>query len=238
MPPAKPALAPNLSADALAGNLRTLMLQIIPTPLYEDDKHWGKQKEVTETKWKGKGAQVHPEKVKELKNDGHWWKVLVVAPGLSDTFILNIRDLRQPEPGRLTFTAFLSLNTNVDYEKQNWHSGLRTWSGSGRARMRINLTLNCEVQSRLETTGGIIPDMVFRLRVLQSDLKYDNLVITHVAGLGGNMAQLVGDALHDSLKLWRPSLERKLLAKANAAIIKAADTKEVRLSLLKVMGSK
>lgn len=237
IPPA-PAPAANSSTDALAGTLRTLMLQFIPSPLYEDHKHWGRQKEVTEIKWKGKGVGGHPEKVKVLKNDGHWWKVLVVTPALSNTLILNIRDQQQPEPGRMTFTAFLSFDTAVEYEKQNWHSGLRTWSGSVRARMRINLTLNCEVQSRLEISGGLLPEMVFRLRVLHSDLKYDNLVITHVPGLGGDMAQLVGDALHDSLKHWRPGLERNLLAKANAAITKAADTKEVRLSVLKVMGSK
>ncbi len=33
------------------------------------------------------------------------------------------------------------------------------------------------------------------------------------------------------MKKFKPDLERDLLAKANAAIVKAADTKEVRVSL-------
>jgi hypothetical protein len=33
---------------------------------------------------------------------------------------------------------------------------------------------------------------------------------------------------------WRPSLERDLLEKANAAIVKAGENKEVRLSLAKL----
>ncbi len=102
--------------------------------------------------------------------------------------------------------------------------------------MRILLTLDCEVQSRMEKTNQLLPDMVFRFRVLGSDLKYDNLTVTHVPGIGGELAQALGEAIRASVKQLRPNLEKKLLAKANAAIIKAADTKEVRISLAKLFG--
>jgi hypothetical protein len=232
-----PVPAANPSTEALAASLRNLVLEFMPSPLYEDHKHWGTQKEVKEVEWKDKGLRVHPEKVKVMKNDGHWWKVLVQAPGLPDKLSLDVRNLQQPAPGQMTFTALIAFDATVDYEKQHWHAGLRTWSGSVRARTRLKLTLDCEVQSRLEV-NGLLPDVVFRLRVLRSDLKYDKLVITHIPGAGGDVAQVLGDALHASLKLWRPSLEHKLLDRANAAILKAADTKEVRVSLIKLAGSK
>ena len=85
--------------------------------------------------------------------------------------------------------------------------------------------------TKLEPTGGLIPDLVFRLRVLKSDVRYDRFVTEHVAGVGGDMAEWLGDKGHRLLKKIKPSLEKNLLEKANASIVRAADTKEVRLSL-------
>jgi hypothetical protein len=223
-------------ADALATSLRNLILQFIPMPLHEDDKHWGKQIEVDRIEWKGKGLKVHPVSVKVKKNHGTWWKVVIMTPMIKEGLICEVHDLAQPEPGRMTFALYLAFDTLVDYERQKWERGIRLWGGSTRARMRIKLNLNCEVLTRFEKSKHVLPNVVFRLRVLSSDLKYDKLVVTHIPGIGGDMAQILGDAVHACIKQLKPSLERKLLDKANAAIVKAADTKEVHLSLSKYVG--
>jgi hypothetical protein len=49
--------------------------------------------------------------------------------------------------------------------------------------------------------------------------------------VGGETAKLLGDAAVDALRTFKPSLERNLVARANAAIVRAADTKEVRVNL-------
>src|SRR5262249_52741564 len=103
------------------------------------------------------------------------------------------------------------------------------------ARVRVHLTLYCEVSSRIEKSATFVPDVVFRGRVLRADLRYDHFVVEHVAGVGGDLAKLIGSAAQDGLHRWRPSLERRLLEKANAAIVKAGDTKEVRISLAKLL---
>ena len=222
------------SIDALAGSLRGFLIKTLPTPLYEDLRHWGLQTEVREVKWRGKGIHVHAEKVVVPKNDGRWWKAIVVAERLPDTLVFDLRDARQSEPGHMTFTAFLSFDTHIEYDKQVWHRGHRTYAGSIRARLRVKLTLHCEATARLDGNGGLLPDAVFRLRVLQAESGYDNLVVEHLPGLGGEAAKLLGDAAHGSFKQWRPSMERDLLAKIDAAILKAGDTKEVRVSLSKL----
>jgi hypothetical protein len=227
---------PGVSSQALAASLRGLMLQFLPTPLYEDHSHWDQKKAVEETKFRGKGLKIRAEKVTVQKNHGVWYKVLVTTPMLNETLVFDVRDLHQVDAEHLRFNLFLAFNANVDYDRQRWEKGLRLWSGSVRARMRVMLTLNCEVQTRVEKTDKLLPDMVFRLRVLTSDLKYDNLTVTHVPGIGGDLAQALGDGVHSSVKQLRPSLERKLLDKANAAIVKAADSKEVRVSLAKFFG--
>src|SRR5262249_53444348 len=99
------------------------------------------------------------------------------------------------------------------------------------ARCRAALVLKCEVANRLESKpGSLLPDVVFRLRATEAQLFYDNLVVEHTAGVGGDAARLLGDAVIDTVKRVKPDLERDLLAKANAAIVKGADTKDVRVS--------
>src|SRR5207302_8177276 len=110
------------------------------------------------------------------------------------------------------------------------------YSGEVRARLRLRLRLRCEAVSRVETGGKLLPEAVFRLRVLQSDLRYDRFRVEHAAGVGGDAAKVLGEGAHAAVHLVRPSLERKLLERANAAVVKAGDTREVRVSLMKLAG--
>jgi hypothetical protein len=207
--------------DTLASNLRNFILAGLPEPLLEDASKWGLQK---------KGPRG------KMKNNGRWWKVRVTGRDLPHTLVVNLRDMQKPAPGKTTFTVFLMFDANVELERQTWKLGVRLYSGSTRARVRLHLTLNCETETRLVKNGGWIPDAVFRLRVLRADFGYDNLVVEHTAGVGGEAAKLLGDAMIQVVREVRPSLERKLIEKANASIVKAGDTKEVHLSLQALMG--
>jgi hypothetical protein len=211
------------SQGALAGKLREALLAALPDPLFEDARKWGLKKA-------GPRGKVY--------NDGRWWKVRVTGRHLSNTLVLDLRDVQQPGGGRTTFTAYLMFDATVVLDRQTWKRGVRLYSGSTRARMRVRLTLDCEATTRLEKGKGLLPDALFRLRVTRSDLKYDNLVVEHTAGIGGDGAKLLGELMLGTLQAVKPSLQRDLLNKANAAILKAGDTKEVRVSLTELLGGK
>jgi hypothetical protein len=211
------------STDTLAGNLRGFLLRSLPDPLFEDHKHWDRRKQGPLGRW---------------QKDGQWYRVRVQAVNLAESLVLDLRDVQTPEPGRKTFTLFISFDTTVEVERQHWAMGLRLYSGSTRARMRMKLTLHCEAVSRTESKGKVLPDLVLRLRVVASDLRFDNLVVEHTAGVGGEAAKILGDFVVGGVRELKPSLERELLKKANAAIVKAGDTKEVRISVLKFLGGK
>jgi hypothetical protein len=236
--PTRPVPVDN-SAQSLAASLRGLLVEAVPSPLFEDESHWGGQKTVTTgVKWRGKGLQVHPEPQYAAKNHGRWWKVRVTADHLADRLTLEVRDLDRSEPGKLSFTACLAFDVRVDYDRQIWDEGMRVYSGSLRARARVKAAIRCEVVTKVESNGGLLPETVFRFRVLKSDAGYENLVVEHVAGLGGEAAKLLGEAVHEGMKQWHPSLERRLLEKANAVIVKAGDTKEVRIGVSSLLGKK
>ena len=135
-----------------------------------------------------------------------------------------------------TFKVFLTFQMGVNYEQQNWESGIRLWSGSVRARAQVKLNMECESLLRVEIDKNFLPDFILRLRVTNAKVSYDNFVVEHLNGVGGSTARVLGDAVHECMKQWKPSIERDLLDKASQAVVKTADTKEIRIgfsSLLK-----
>lgn len=220
------------SIDGLAGSLRGYLAQNLSPVLYEASPGWGHQELVARgIKWEG----LKPEVQYSHKNEGTWRKVKVTADSLPDTLIFDIRHLEQPEPGRLTFEVFAAFDAHAEYEHQVWRNGTRIYAAGTRARLRLKVKLQCEATSRSEKSDQLLPDLIFRLRVVHADARFDNLVVEHMAGIGGEGAKILGDLLKGSLEQWKPSLERDLLARLDAAMIKAGDTKDIRLRLSHIL---
>jgi len=235
-PPA-PAAAP--SADELAEVMRTLLTSALPSPLVAKEFNWGHQVEVMNgITWEGDGIFKKPHKQKKFKNDGVWRKIRVEAFNPDKNLTLAVKNVQQPEKGKLTFDMLITLQTRIAFEQQVWSRGTRLYSGETRARCRPILALKCESTSRVEKSGGLIPDVVFRMRVLDAKLSYDEFRVDHTAGVGGELAKVMGDALHDTIKLWMPSLEKDMKEKAQQAIVKAGDTKEVKFGLGRLLDGK
>jgi hypothetical protein len=238
-PPSPVSLLAPSPLDALSGTLRGILLRSLPDPLFEASPGWGNMKYVARgIEWHGQGLGVHPEVQRSHKNDGPWQKVRFTADKPSDSLILDLRNLQFPEPGRMTFDLFLRFDARVEYTRQEWDRGRKLYDGSVRARLRVRANLYCEVTTRLEPNGSLLPDAVFRLRLTRADVGYDNFVTEHIAGVGGELAKVIGDAFRGGLKQWYPSVERELLQKADAAIVKAGGNREVRVNLASLFTKK
>jgi hypothetical protein len=231
-PPVIPGL-PDSAPDELAGNLRGLLLKNLPQPLYEASHNWGHQSEVRRLHLRGRRRDIDAEITHPLKNDGVWKKVRVEAVNPAETLVFDLRNVNNAEPGKLTFQVFVALDTFVIYHHQRWESGLKLIDAEARAKARVKITLDCEAAARVENVN-FLPELIVQLKVTKADLRYDNLKFEHIAGVGGEAAQMIGELAHAAINQWRPSLERDLLAKANAAVVKAGEQKEVRLSLTKL----
>ena len=89
-----------------------------------------------------------------------------------------------------------------------------------------------EVTSKSEfKPGSLIPTVTVRARVTEAKLSIWDLEAEHALGMDGPAAKAVGKAVYEVVKKLKPNMEKELLDKANAAIVKAADTKEVTLEL-------
>jgi hypothetical protein len=225
--------------DLLAGALRGYLVHNLPVTLYEASPGWGHTAPAPYgLRWTGKAIPLHPHFQYADKNDGDWRKVRVTGDNIADTLVLDIRNFQQPEFGRVTFDVVLATDCQVNYEHQKWEAGIRLYSGSAKAKLRVKAILYCEATTRLDQEKSLLPDAVFRLRVVNAKVNYDNLVVEHIAGVGGEAAKLIGDGLKGGLHQWKPSMEKQLLEKAEAAIVKAADTKDVHVGLTQLFGTK
>jgi hypothetical protein len=212
--------------DQLAKALKPLLIDALPATLYEKTDNWDHQVLVpVGVKWRG----IRPQVTKSPRNHGEWKKLIISTQDLPRTLDLKIYALKSVDAEKQTFKVFLTLQMGVYYDQQNWESGARLWSGSVRARAQIKLDMDCENTLRVEFDKNGLPDFILRMRVTGAKLHYDKLVVEHINGIGGDAAKLIGEAAHRCMNQWRPSIERDLLGKANAAIVKAADTRELRV---------
>jgi hypothetical protein len=225
------------SPQQLAANLRTLLIRYIPSTLYEARPGWGRTTQIPNgLHWHGQGLHVHPDVSHGERNDGKWKHIRITAESLADSLVVDVRNTRPGAADQKLFDLFLSFDVQVSYIEQVWKTGVKLYDGEVRAKLRVKLNLSCEATTRAEYQGGLLPDLVFRLRVTKADFQYDSLVIQHVAGIGGEAAKVIGDTVLATLRQVHPSLERDMIAKADAAIVKAADTKEIRVGLGNLLG--
>jgi hypothetical protein len=137
--------------ESLASNLRELLIQELPDPLFEEQKNWGHTASVANgLKLKGRGLHVQAEVKREEKNQGTWRKIRVSAVDLPKTLTFDIRDVRKLDQGRTQFNVAISLDAHMDGTQQNWINGIKLYDGSLRARFRIKLALQCETTTRIE----------------------------------------------------------------------------------------
>lgn len=234
--PSKPVDPP--PAEELAKVVRTFAITALPSPLAEQLDDWGKQKNVTVgIKWEKNGILLKPKPTQGLRNDGTWRRIRVDAVDPEKNLNVMVRNVQKKGKGVMTFELVVTLPVRIKFEQQVWVAGERLYSGETRARCRPILTLQCESTTKAIKTDSFFPDITMRMRVEKADLNYDQLVVEHTAGVGGDLAKTLGKTTIDLINQWKPSLQKNLLEKANQAIVKVGDTKEIKLGLGNLLGN-
>lgn len=228
--------APAYDGKALAAALRPLLVNALPSPLSSASRGWGEQREVPiGVKWEKQRLLYKPVPMMALRNDGHWQKVTLSAIDPEKSLTLTIRDAR-PAGEKTLFRAAVGLDVRGVYEQQMWTLAKRVYAGETRVRCRATLDLACELTgSTTFEPKAVLPTIHLRVRATEAKVGYADVVCEHTFGLDGKPAELLGKAALEVMKAVVPQVEKDLLAKANAAVLKAADTKDVRVEFGKLL---
>jgi hypothetical protein len=228
-PMQQPAVLPSDKVARLQSALSTVMVTALPKPLCEGNSHWGDTvRAANGLKWLG----LKPEIQYGDKNHGTWrkYKIVIEEPATGHLQIA-LKDVVIPGNNTMTFALQLDTDLHFDVTQQNWKDGIKLFDGSVRGNVHFTLVLQCESKLTIDFGENYFPTVKYRLRVTDAKPSYDHLKVTHIAGVGGELAKKLGDWSHEAIQQWKPSLERRLIDKLTQKIIKAADTKEIQLSL-------
>jgi hypothetical protein len=208
--------------------LESTVFSNLPTPLYEGKSHWGDTAEaVNGIKWKPK-----PELQYTQKNQGTWRKYqITLQQPASDHLKLEINDMKNIGNNTLQFELLIKADLIFDVTQQNWSAGIKLFDGSARGSAKVRLRLTCESKLVIEPSTSYLPTIRYRLRVSEAKASYIDLQFKHVPGFGGSAAKVIGEWTFDAVNQLKPSIERKLIDKLSQKVVKAADTKEIQLSL-------
>lgn len=229
--PQEAASIKSISPERVASFQRALekaVFTALPTPLYEGSDHWGdKKKSVNGMKWTPK-----PELQYADKNHGTWrkYRVTLDQPA-QDHLKLKVNDVKSLGNNSLSFQIKVDTDVQFDVEQQNWQSGIKVFGGSARGSVTVKMAITCKSKLSIEPGANFLPMIKYRLHVIDAKAGYDHLVFSHVPGLGGSAAKIIGNWTVDAVNQLKPSLERKLIEKLTEKLKKAADTKEIQVSL-------
>ncbi|MCI0704456.1 MAG: hypothetical protein L0241_25660, partial [Planctomycetia bacterium] len=220
-------------AAALSKGLRELALKNIPKPLVKANDGWGKQKEfVVGGRMLRNPKRFGPEAPRAMVNDGLWRRFTVTAREPEKTLAIGIEELTRPELNTTLLTVNAVMDVDFRMEQQFWKRGIMLYSGETRGHCSAGLKLKVKVVSNTEQKpGSFLPNIVLTIKVTDAKLFYDKVVIDHTAGLDGEDARAVGELVIDLVKAIKPDLEKQLLEKANAAIMKSVGSKEIKVPL-------
>jgi hypothetical protein len=228
-----------IEAEALTKVLRDLLAKNLPDPVTKSNHNWGQQKAVTTNVRHRDGMKPWTEQVEEMRNDGTWRRSEVRLPD-RDKIALAVTELSHPEEGKMLVTVgVVAERVELMFEQQIWRKGLRLYSGETRGHCKGGLVLKAEITTKAEPKpGSLLPNIVLKVHVISAELYYDKLVVDHTAGLGGEAAKALGEFTIGIIKAVKPHLEKDLLEKAQASIVKAAQKNELTLTLDKLMAAK
>jgi hypothetical protein len=228
-----------VEAEALTKVLQDLLKKNLPDPVTKSNHNWGHQKAVTTNVLHRDGLKFWTEQMQEMKNDGTWRRADVRIPD-QDKIAVAVTELTHPEEGKMLVTvSSLAERVDLHFEQQIWKNGVRLYGGETRGHCRGALVLKAEITTKTEIKKGLFfPSISLNLKVTSAELFYEKLVIDHTAGLNGEAAKAIGDVAIGIVKAIKPNLEKDLLEKADTAIVKAAQKKELTLTLDKLLATK
>src|SRR5262249_54934736 len=160
------------------------------------------------------------------------------ARDAGETVAIGIPELTRPAEDKMLVTVNVAMDINFRVEHQLWVRGRQIYSGETRGHCKGAVQLKATVLHKTEfKPGSLLPEVALKITTTDAKLFYDKLVIDHTPGLDGEDAKKVGDFVIDTIKNVMPDLEKQLLERGNAAIVKAAGTKEIKLQLDKLIGA-
>lgn len=214
-------VAPIATPEMVAWLERLIRNNLPPT--YEDDRKWGKQKEV----WDGitfrrEGLRIETKRKKKTVNSGTWTRYAISIVEPEKHLFIAFHRLEPLPDGSIAFGVTVECALDVFGRLSQWVRDVQVISLSANADAACRLTLEGTVQLQLNPLK-LPPDISIKPHVDQAHVELTYYRVRRISQIGGDFAKHLGNGLRRVVDEKLADMNGKLVDKINRQLDKHQD---------------
>ncbi|MCA9130647.1 MAG: hypothetical protein KDB22_26350 [Planctomycetales bacterium] len=187
---------------------------------YENDKKWGKQKEV----WNGveiwrEAGRIETKRKKKMVNAGTWTKYRIDIVEPENRLHVTFNRLEMLPDGRIAFDVVVDCSLDVYGRLSQWARDVQVISISANADAACRLTLIGTVALQMNMLK-LPPDIAIKPHVDYAHVDLTYYRVRRISQVGGDFAKVLGNGLRGVVDEKLEDMNAKLVEKINAQLDK------------------
>lgn len=199
--------------------VRWLVLKNLP-PSYEDNRKWGKHKEVFDgIQLRREGWKVETKRKKKLVKQGTWSRYYVEFMDPAKTLDIVIERMEYPKNDLIRIQTRIIAPLKLFGRVSQWQRDVQLISISANAMATVEMHVQCDVQVIVNPLK-FPPDVEFRPVVTDASIQLREFDVERISQMHGPMADLLGKGIRETLDNKLEDYRDKLVLKMNQEIKK------------------
>ncbi len=200
-----------------------------PPESVEDNKKWGKQKEVFDgLSIEREGLKIETRRRYKQVNHGTWSRYYVELIDPAKELQIRIVNLVQRDARTYQFDIFVETPLHVFGRMSRYQWDVQLISLSANADARARMFVRCEVQVEVNPLH-VPPSVTFKPKALEAKAELLEFKLRRVSQLHGPMVRVLSSSLREVLEEKLAEYDAKLVEKINRQLEKQKDNLHISL---------
>jgi hypothetical protein len=203
---------------------------------YEDNRKWGKTKEVFDgLHVRREGWRIKTHRRKKEVNHGTWTRYEVRLLNPDKRFKIRLQDLRSLPDGRTSVDIHCDARLRSFGRLSEWQYGVQLISLSAEADADVRLVMQCTFRVNVDLSH-LPPEVVMDVNVDEADVTIHRFRMRRISQLSGPLVKQLSHEVREVLEDALAKQQDKMVEKINKQIEK--NEEKLRLSLTSVLNTK
>ncbi len=203
---------------------------------YEDNRKWGKTKEVVDgLHVRRDGWQIKTHRTKKAVNHGTWTRYEVRLLDPENRFKITLQNVRRLPDGRVAVDVHCDARLRTFGRLSEWQYGVQLFSLSAEAHADVRLTMACAFRVNVDLSR-IPPDVIVDVHVDDAEILIRRFRMRRISQISGPLVKQLSHGVREVLEDAIDQRRDKMAEKINKQIEKNQD--KLRLSLSTLLKTK
>ncbi len=207
---------------------RWLILNNLP-PVYEDNKKWGKVKEVYDGfRFRREGLKVETYRKWKTVKQGTWSRYYIEFVDPENSLELLVDQIRPLDASKIGLRVALAVPLKIFGRVAQWQHDVQLISISTNADATVEMVIDAECEVIVNPLA-FPPDVMFRPKATAAQIAIRKFEVHRISQLHGPLAEQLGKGLRNVLDDRLADMSDKLVEKINRQFIKQQDKLQIKL---------